>query len=221
MKIINYISKETKMILDAQFDGKFEFPIIANQEIILPLDIVPFEKRKKVIKEDKKTTYIHFYMKDEKFKKFLDNPKKYVKELKEYGGVISPDPSLYIDHPLSKNITNTYKNRECAYYLQREGITVIPNVRWADERSFDFCFDGLIPNGIYAISTHGCIRSNEEKRIFREGLKIMLMTLNPKILIVHGPMPDSVFKEYKRKVNFLHFDSWIKRIHEKNNKILV
>jgi len=47
MKIINYISKETKMISDAQFDGKFEFPIIANQEIILPLDIVPFEKRKK------------------------------------------------------------------------------------------------------------------------------------------------------------------------------
>ena len=71
MKIINYISKETKMISDAQFDGKFEFPIIANQEIILPLDIVPFEKRKKWEKKIRKwPTYI-FIWKMKSLKNFL------------------------------------------------------------------------------------------------------------------------------------------------------
>ena len=215
VKIINYISSEIKMVLDAQFDGKWELPIVVNQKIALPLDIVPFEKRKKVKKENKNTTYIHFYMEDRKIKKFLDSPKKYIKELKEYGGVISPDPSLYLDVSLSKSLEHTYKNRECAYYLQKQGLSVIPNVRWGDERSYEFCFDGLIPNGIYAISTHGCIRSNDEKITFKKGLEMMLIKLKPRIIILHGPMPDSVFAEYKRCIRFIHFDSWIKRMHEK------
>ena len=215
MKILNYTTKEIKMILDAQFDGEWEFPIVTNQEITLPLDIVPFEKRKKVKYENRKNTYIHFYMEDRRFKKFLSNPKKYVKELKQYGGVISPDPSLYLDAPLAKSLEHSYKNRLCAYYLQKLGVPVIPNVRWADERSFEFCFDGLVPNGIYAISTHGCIKSNDEKTAFKKGLEMMLMKLKPRIIILHGPMPDSVFAEYKRCVKFIHFDSWIKRMHKK------
>ena len=220
MKIIKNISEETKIVLDAKFDGEWEFPIVANQEITLPLDIVPFEKRKKVKKENKKTTYIHFYMQDDKIKRFLNNLNKYVKDLKQYGGVISPDPSLYLDVPLVKSLEHTYKNRACAYYLQKKGLNVIPNVRWADERSFKFCFDGLIPKGIYAISTHGCIKSDEEKKLFKEGLKKMLITLRPKTIILHGPMPNSVFAEYKTHVKFIHFDSWIKRVHEKKmNKL--
>ena len=34
-------------------------------------------------------------------------------------------------------------NRAVGAYLQEQGLNVIPNIRWQDKRSYDFCFDGV------------------------------------------------------------------------------
>ena len=34
-------------------------------------------------------------------------------------------------------------NRAVGVYLQEQGLNVIPNIRWQDKRSYDFCFDGV------------------------------------------------------------------------------
>ena len=121
--------------------------------------------------------------------------------------------SLYIDLPLSKQIEHSFKNKAYAVFLQNNGISVIPNVRWADERSFEFCFDGIQPNGIYAVSTHGCVKSKDQQKMFKTGLKEMLKRLAPRCTVVHGSMPDYIFAEYKKIYKFVRFDSWIERQH--------
>jgi hypothetical protein len=95
-------------------------------------------------------------------------------------------------------------------YLQKQGIKVIPNVRWGDERSFEFCFDGVPKNNIVSVSTHGCIHSNENKHYFRIGLEAMLKEVRPKIVLVHGEMPEEVFTGLLDSANFVHYDSYIK-----------
>ena len=118
------------LIEDAMFCGKYEMPIIENTVKTPPKDIVPFEKRKKI--KNKNEAYLHFYMNDKILKSYLKNPKKYLKEIQEFAGIISLDLSLYIDLPLSEQIHHSFTNKAHACFFQNNGINVIPNVRWGD-----------------------------------------------------------------------------------------
>ena len=199
-----------KLIPDAKLQGKYEFPVLENTVKDVPMDIVPFEKRK-VIK-NKKEVFLHFYMEDNRFKKLMQTPEFYVKELSKYAGIISPDASMHVDMHLAEQIANSFKNKVCGVFFQQAGINVIPNVRWAGEESFEFAFDGFRPNGLYAVSTHGCIKSNQEKLMFKLGLQEMIKRLSPKIILVHGAMPDFVFGEFTH-IKFVRYPSWIERKH--------
>lgn len=178
----------------------------------IPKDIIPFEKAK--YQADKRN-YVHFYMHDKTFSDVLTSTTKYLDLLKQFDGVITPDCSLLIGQSKCLQQTNTYFNRAVGYYLQKNGIPVIPNVRWSDESSFEYCFLGIPKQSIVSVSTHGCIRSNEQKRIFKTGLKEMLKVLEPTDVLVHGYMPDVVFDEFKNNVNFHRYKSQFERTHVK------
>ena len=45
--------------------------------------------------------------------------------------------------PLVMQMWNTYRGRGIAVWIQNNGIEIIPNVRFGDERTFSFCFDGV------------------------------------------------------------------------------
>ena len=59
-------------------------------------------------------------------------------------------------------IWNTYRSRLIGQLMQKAGIIVIPTVSWADETTFDFCFDGLPQESTLAISTIGVRRKQSD-----------------------------------------------------------
>ena len=96
--------------------------------------------------------------------------------------------------------------------MQDNGIEVIPNVRWNDERTYEFCFDGIEKNKTVAVGTHGCIKRKEDKTFFKIGLARMVQRLYPKNIIVYGSAPDSIFKPYKDMgINIIAFESEISK----------
>ena len=123
------------LVETAFFNGKHEIPHIdAPCEIVIPSGLVPFSKREKSFNlgfED----FVCFYENDIEFRSILTDTEKYVNDLKRFKGVITPDCSLYIDAPLAVQIANIYLNRAIGYYLKQNGIYVIPNIRWGDERT--------------------------------------------------------------------------------------
>ena len=149
------------------------------------------------------------------FSKVLTATKKYVDALKQFDGAITPDCTMLIGQSKCLLETNTYFNRAVGLYLQKQGIPVIPNIRWSDERSYDFCFLGVPKNNIVAVSTHGCIRSREQKRFFKAGLEEMLKRLEPSAVIVHGYMPEEVFGEFHKQVPFYRYPSLFEQTHIK------
>lgn len=46
-----------------------------------------------------------------------------------------------------------------AYWLQREGVRVIPTIEWSDSASLDWCMDGLPSDSVLAITTQGCFQN--------------------------------------------------------------
>ena len=124
--------------------------------------------------------WVVFYEHDEKFERFWNNPKAYLEKLKKFNGVISPDYSLYRSMPLVMQEWNTYRGRALAAWLQGNGVEIIPNVRFNDERTYDFCFDGIEKNKTVAIGTHGCLKSKEDKLYFELGQAVLVSKLTPK-----------------------------------------
>ena len=178
----------------------------------VPRKLIPFEKIRRV--EDRRG-YVHFYMHDRYFEHMLTATTKYVDLLKRFDGVITPDCTLERGQAPCLQQTNTYFNRAVGYYLQKQGIPVIANIRWSDERSFEYCFLGVPKKAIVCVSTHGCIKSRREKQLFKAGFEEMLRQLEPTEILVHGLMPPEVFGGYEGDIRFHRYPSQLEQVHSR------
>ena len=205
-KFNNYDVFHAFLVENADFDGYIELPVIKTSDK-LPKKVVAFSKAMTKSWTDF-DCWVVFYEHDKEFERLWNNPKQYLDKLKKFKGVISPDFSLYRNMPLVMQMWNTYRGRAVACWLQNNGVEVIPNVRFGDERTFSFCFDGVEENKTVAVGTHGCIKRKEDKIFFKIGLARMVQRLSHKTIIVYGSAPDSIFKPYKDMgINIIAFES--------------
>lgn len=195
-----------ELVEGALFEGPYDIPVVQPlpDAVPLPASLLPFDKRRLT---DDFHQWVHCYLFDTRFRQLITGTEKYVGEIARFDGAISPDPSLYRDMPIATQIANTYLNRAVGHYLQRRGVPVICNVRWSDERSFPFAFDGAPRRSTVAVSNHGCMRSREDRYWFERGFDEMLMRLEPKRVVLHGTMPQEVFGRYGSLVEISHHPS--------------
>lgn len=184
-----------ELVEGAQFESPYDIPIIEAlpEGVPLPLSLVPFDKRNQT---ENHNQWIHSYLFDFRFRPLLINTEKYVETIRLFSGFISPDPSLYRDMPLATQIANTYLNRAVGHHMQRMGIPTITNIRWSDQRSFDFAFAGAPHNSTVATSNHGSLRGRENLYWFERGFDEMVCHLEPKRIILHGNLTEGLCERY-------------------------
>lgn len=200
------------LVKNANYAGHEEIPCVKTSEL-LPKKVIPFSK---AITSKEYDSWIHFYEHDYVFEKLWNNPQKYLPIIKRFKGVISPDFSLYYDMPLVMQQWNTYRNRAIACWLKDNGVEVIPNVRWGDERTFKLSTLGVEKNKTIAVGTHGCIKTIEGRKMFIDGFDYVLKVLKPKNIVVYGRMPDKIFRHAKvYGINLIHFESEFSLSHKK------
>ena len=199
------------LVEKADYDGIEEIPCIRTSKL-LPERLIPFSK---ALCSTDYNQWVVFYENDSQIVRMWNQPHKYLEKLKKFKGVITPDFSLYRNMPLVMQKWATYQGKAIGVWLQNEGIEVIPNVRFADERSYPFCFSGVEKHSTVAIGTHGCIKQLTDRTYFEKGLAEMVLELEPKNIIVYGSAPDSIFKNYKESgIRILQFDSEIAAYHK-------
>ncbi len=202
----NYDVFHSFLVEKADYDGYFEFPKIRTSSQ-LPDRVITFSKAMARTWNDF-DCWIMFYEHDVKFERLWHNPKQYLAKLKKFKGIISPDFSLYRNMPLCMQMWNTYRGRAIAVWLQNNGVEIIPNVRFNDERTYEFCFDGIEKFKTVAVGTHGCIKNRIDKDYFKDGLAEMVRRLSPRTIIVYGAAPDDIFKKYRdASINIMPFES--------------
>lgn len=205
-KFNNYDVFRSFLVANADYDGYFEIPVIRTSEL-LPDKVVTFSKAMSKTWKDF-DCWVVFYEHDVNFERLWNNPKAYLNRLKKFKGIISPDYSLYRNMPLCMQMWNTYRGRALASWLQDNGVEVIPNVRWNDERTYGFCFNGIEKGKTVAVGTHGCIKKKDDKEYFEAGLSELVKRLSPKTIIVYGAAPDDIFKQYKDMgIHIIAFES--------------
>lgn len=171
----------------------WQMPIIKKQDHV-PGDLIGFNYAKTC--EDK-SVGIHFFIDDYQFERIWNDPEKYIPILKQYDCVISPEFSLYWDMPLPMKIWNTYRNRFIGALLQENGITVIPSICWADEASFDFCFQGIEKGSIVAVETNGIKEQEETLKRWKNGMDELINQIEPSTILIYGGQVDYDFGDIK------------------------
>lgn len=184
---------KSELVKTAQFSPIFELPQLKPVHFT-PANAIPFEK---AYSKATDKNWLHFYTHDHIFECVWNNPNRYLPVFKRIAGVITPDFSIYREMPLAMQIWNTYRNRALAFWLQREGVPIIPNIRWGDERTYAFAFEGLPKGGTVAISTNGLLRNKLDREYFKQGLAVMIEALRPQTVVNYSRMPDDIFGPYR------------------------
>lgn len=198
----------------ATYTDKWEFPIFPCTNAI-PSDLHSFRY---IDSTTSNSSWIHFYGFDEYLEDVWENPKIWATQLKRFAGAISPDLSVYRDMPLAQQIYNAYRNRVLAHGFTQQGIPVIPNIRCADQRSFDFVFEGIDRNGTVCVSTSGVLLDKEDRTAFIRGLDAMLEALTPQTVLVYGSMPFDIFgKHLGGDTRFVQYDIDTQKAHRRGD----
>ena len=156
----SYILKNVK------YAGEFDFPVIRGLNVV-PRKMIVFSKALREKKDFHQ--WVCFYEDDYKFERIWNNPKKYINCLKKFDGVVSPDFSLFYDMPFAMQIWNIFRSRTIAALFQKEGIKVLPNIRFGDERTFEVCCQGISKHSTIVIGSLGCLKEKNTEKYLKRG----------------------------------------------------
>lgn len=191
------------LVKNACYAGDLEIPCI-KIENQLPTKLISFSK---ALEDKDYDAWVHFYEDDAKFERLWNRPKQYLPILKKYAGVISPDFSVYRDMPLVMQQWNIYRSRAIGHWLQENGVHVIPNIRFGDERTFELSCTGITKHGVIAVGSYSCIKLLTERKYFKNGLSYVINTLHPHTIVVYGSTENEVFAQYKEAgIKILQFN---------------
>ena len=183
------------LVTGARFSDVYEFPLLRKVGF-KPVEGIPFNIAARAKNHEQ---WLRFYIHDFSFERVWKDPNRYLPLFRRFQGVITPDYSLYREMPLVMQMWNTYRNRVLAYWLQHNGISIVPNVRWGDERTYGFAFEGLETGGTYAVCTNGCIQGKEDRYYFKKGLAEMVTHLKPDTIVNYGTKAEDIFGVYKER----------------------
>ena len=194
------------MVRGAEFVLGSDIPICPCTAKGIPKKLISYVEAKHIHKINLKSNpdyhidaYVHFYVDDQKF----DGPRSSIwlypyealEVFRHFAGVITVDFSTNADFPDPIKRYNTYRMRALGFWLGSQGISVINNVRWGTEETWDYCFDGIPYNSIIAIGTVASgIRKLENRSDFERGLFKMVEVLNPHTIIIYGSANYVCFK---------------------------
>ena len=162
--------------------GRYDLPIIKKQKIDLEkIKLLSYVDTKTIDPANSDKT-VHFFTYDWKFEKVYEKADVEIEKLRQYYCLLSPDFSIFTNMPLALQIESVFKNRWCGAYWQSKGLKVIPTVSWGDEKSFDFCFDGIEEGSTVAVCTY--YRENCEEE-FMLGYNEMLKRIKPAAVLCY------------------------------------
>ena len=152
------------MVDGASFTAN-DIPILIGSSKI-PVGLIPYDEAKTIynkrIKNEpdfKDNRFVHFYIDDQKFDGKKNSiwtfPKEALRILNHFAGIITPDFSTYCDFPYPIKLINTFRMRSFGFWISKQGIEVINNVRWGTPETYHYCFDGIPEERLYRKPENG------------------------------------------------------------------
>ena len=178
--------------LDAYYpafcSGEMKLPQLEAYHGPLPDDLVTFTEARAAFNKHKPTQgCVMHYIDDKRFMCVYRNPVKYIPVYRAYGTTLGPDLSLYARAPEEEKRLNVFRNHLLALIWQHCGITVIPNVTWAEPYSYAYCFEPYPMHSVVAINSIGLRHDPVSHFFWARGYQEAMKRLEPTAIIRYGP----------------------------------
>ena len=198
-----------KYLEGAELVGSELYPILRPTQYI-PCNVISFNERKRVLDPSKfgLDHFIYDYFQEQVW----NNCDRFLDLYRSFNCVVTTDFSAYRDAPLWERKYNIGRNRTIAYYLQLNGVKIIPVASWAYMSDFDWCLDGLPHNASIAISTNGCMANFVSHAVLIDGIHKLQETLSPSHLIICGSHLIELDETYN---NIHYYDNFSKRMERR------
>lgn len=179
---------------DWEFDGMYDFPVVKGLKVKdgFEPNLVEFHEAHRLNLDKRKQAITHFFLPDFLFERVWTRLGTTMRFINTFKATLMPDFSRYTDMPLAMQIWNCYRKMWVSRYWQDNGITVIPTTGWSDERSYDFCFDGMPKGSLIAVSSLGTQNDKTAQYLFEKGYNKMLEVLEPSKILFYGKLPEFV-----------------------------
>ena len=207
-----------------------DIPFCPTTATTIPTSLITWEEAKSIYKKQLKkdshficNSFVCFYIDDYKFdgpKGIWNDPQKALEILSHFEGIITPDYSTYQDFPDPIKRYSTYRMRLFGYWLGKNNIKVINNVRWGTEETFSYCFEGIPSNNIICLGTvGGSPRKNIYRKRFETGLNKAVEVLNPKTILIYGSANYPCFQNLKNQgIEIIEYPSRTSLAFKENKK---
>lgn len=205
------------LVEGANFTKEEEYPIIREDMVpnCPPTKVMPFFKAI-TYQGDLSEYFIYFYSPDGTFERVRRNPKKYLHFFKRCKGIIGFDFSVHTDMPIVKQKAQLNDNLSLSFYFANYGVPLYPNARGGSDSLNDEYLNAFPKHTYIALGVHGFIKLKEQKHEWRLWIATLIEKLEPHGFIVVGHLPQDIVNEYKEKVEFYLFDSFIE---ERNKEV--
>lgn len=186
---------------DFEKAGEFEVPVMKSVQLDLSkVDLIGFNYCTQAQFKDVannnvgKKYFVHTFLPDTYIERIWKNPNYYLSVFRRFAGIVQPDFSEYTQMPKAMKVFQHYRRQWVGAWMQMNGVVVIPAPCWSDEESFEYCFDGMPKNSCLCISSVGCLRSVESRKLFLAGLQKCIKVLEPSQLLWYGAISDECLK---------------------------
>lgn len=204
--------KYVRYTTGASFVGKEGYPQLKPTQSI-PQNVISLDEL--LVTRTPENYWVDHFVDDYRFERVYNNCDKYIPRYKRAKGVIGTDFSAYRDMPLWHRKESVGKNREIDYYLQRNGINVIPVVSFAYMSDFEWCLDGIPQRSSVAISTNGSVRNFISRNMFIDGVFELQRLLKPSHLIIAG---GNILELDEAFDNIYYYPNFSQRAYERRRK---
>lgn len=185
--------------------GKYDIPVVGYFGDELPDYLALYSNVQDYRKT--KNTCVSFFQFDDKFDSIygiwnaiISNneklQKRYIERFENVKFVVCPDYSITGDMPKAMQIFNVFRSRVVAIWLREKcGCTIIPNLRFNNSKSYDFCFDGIAYNSVVCLSILGLCSKPIDVQNLINGLHEAIIRIRPKTIILFGMCKDKKFNK--------------------------
>ena len=194
---------------EAEYTPQNQYPIIPSSFVYqdFPKKILPLDKAL-ISKDDLSETFICTYENDDGFKRVRKNPTKFIEFFKKTAGIIGFDISIHSDMPLWKQCSFIGENLELTYFYGKQGIPIIPNIRYGIDETIPDFFKAIPLHSTLAIGTHGFIKFKFQKAEWFVSIEKIINELKPQRLVVYGSLNGKLFSKFYDMTQIKTFKAW-------------
>lgn len=171
------------LIEDLAHENGYSPIVLKAVKGIIPHKLIAFSKASRSMLNNK---IVHFYEYDYVIDAIWNNPQKYTKMLKRAYAVIGPDWSMNPSYPEEVNKWNFFMIRVISHYLQKNGVSLIPNIPVCSPLHYDSIFSSFEVGGIYAISNVQAYNNYFSRHQWYNFVREAIKRLTPEALIIYG-----------------------------------